>query len=98
MVDRKSITPEIKVDGSENQVQQLREANRQKEKSNRTLQRQISKLQIQLQESQVKPINKTTWKQLLTCFSGAVIAGFGLSVGALGAFVWFKLIGTIIWG
>jgi len=56
MVDRKSITPEIKVDGSENQVQQLREANRQKEKSNRTLQRQISKLQIQLQESQVKPI------------------------------------------
>jgi len=97
MTDCKTITKEEYIAQLEKQVQQLREANRQKEKSNRTLQRQISKLQIELQKSHVRPTRKSLSNQLVL-FIELLIAGFALSIGAMGAVGWVLWLSEVVNG
>ena len=62
MSDCKNISVEEHIRNLDNQIVMLKESNRQKEKSNRTHQRQISDLQVKLQaiKSSDKP-QQTSW-------------------------------------
>jgi len=98
VTDCKTISVEEHIKNLDNHIVMLKESNRQKDKSNRTHQRQISGLQVKLQalKSSDKP-QQTSWSKLFMVFSGSVIIGFGFSAGALGAYGWVKLLGAMIW-